>query len=150
MDLNYKQMNTAFLQLCERIESQVPDIKWIDLDYGQLEIPDGLPLAAFPAALLDISYPKTEDVTDTLQMVNISIAVRVAFDATADGTSQQEVRTASLARLDIVQHVHRALQGWGTNNLSTLCRASMTLEKRTDGRKVYRIVYDSSGEDGEA
>lgn len=141
-------MNTAFLQLCERIESQVPDIKWIDLDHGQLEIPEGLAPAAFPAALLDISYPKTEDSGDTAQIVNISIVVRIAFGATAGGTTQQEARTTSLAELEMVQHIHQALQGWETGNLSTLSRTSMTLEKRTDGLKVYRIAYDSSGEDG--
>lgn len=143
-------MKNAFLQLCDRIATQVPEIQWTDLDSGQFETPGELPSVDFPVALIDFSYPSTGDITTTSQQVNISIVVRVGFPANAsmpDTPTPEELRQASLRQLDLIDKLHAALQGWETDTLSPLSRASTHLEKRTDGLKVYRIEYLSASED---
>lgn len=143
-------MKNAFLQLCDRIATQVPEIQWTDLDSGQFETPGGLPSVDFPVVLIDFSYPSTGDITSTSQQVDISIAVRVGFPANAtspNAPTPEEIRQASLGQLGLIDKLHAALQGWETDSLSPLSRASTHLEKRTDGLKVYKIEYLSASED---
>lgn len=134
-------MKTAFLQLCDRITTKVPEIGSVDLDMGQFEISEKRPDLVFPGALVNISYPKAENITDTIQMVDISMVVRVGFDTTAD------VQLPTAGKLDVVNKLHAALQGWGTDCLSPLSRLSVKSEERTDGLCVFRIEYLSAGEE---
>lgn len=139
-------MNTTLFEtICDRLEAEVPALRWIDGDTGQLE--DSRPGLAYPCALIDITYPSCADVDSVDQQINADITVRVAFDPrgpinTAVSTAQ---RTAALSILETLEDVHRALQGYTNDYVySSLSRYSAIRERRTDGRPVYRIVYKTT------
>lgn len=51
-----------FLAVTNHIAVTVPQIKWVDADEGQLYVA-GRPPLAFPACLVDISYPQCESLS---------------------------------------------------------------------------------------
>ena len=68
-----------FTKVSDRIETAVSAIRWIDFDDGILDMQTERPGMAFPACLIDINYPDTEDETGTEQLVNATITLRLAF-----------------------------------------------------------------------
>jgi len=131
-----------FLSISDRITSQVPAFRWIDFDDGILDMQTERPGLAFPACLMDISYPATEDEAGTEQLVNATLTLRVAFKPAGATNSHSPWRAAALAIFDTIDALHTALQGWQDVNLFTkLSRASGIRERRRDGLIVYRIVY---------
>ena len=139
-------MNTTlFKSICDLLESEVPALRWIDGDMGQLE--DGRPGIAYPCALIDITYPSCADVDSVDQQINADISVRVAFDprGATNAAVSTERRDSALSMLDTLEDIHRALQGFTDDYVySSLSRYSALREKRADGRPVYRIVYKTT------
>jgi hypothetical protein len=131
-----------FLSIADRIEAAVPAFRWIDFDDGAIDIQAERPALAFPACLLDISYPDTEDESGTEQLVNAAITLRVAFQPAGATNNHSPVRENALANFDTIAALHTALQGWNDTGLfSKLSRHSALRERRRDGLIVYRITY---------
>lgn len=134
-----------FIDICDRIESEVPELRWIDLDTGDIDIQTERPAVAFPACLIDINYPSCEDQADNEQLVRANIIIRLAFQPQGATNNKSPVRAYVLEIFDMVEKVHAALQGWhNTGAFSTLSRISAFGERRRDGLKVYRLQYQTT------
>lgn len=134
-----------FLDLCTRLEGQVPELRWVDWDEGQLDMQAERPAVAFPACLIDIVYAGCDDLTDTIQLVRANIPLRVAFSASGATNTKSTARNTALAAFAILDKIHEALQGWhNAGSFTILTRTSATREKRRDGLKVYRLNYSTT------
>lgn len=137
-----------FIDICDRIENEVPEFRWIDWDEGQLDMQSERPSLAFPACLVDIIYPSCDDLTNTEQLVKANIILRVAFMPTGATNQKSPVRTSALATFDTIDKLHTKLQGWhNAGAFAPLSRTGATRERRKDGIKVYRISYQTTFED---
>lgn len=135
----------VFTQICNRIENMVTALRWIDWDNGQIDILSGQrPAVAFPACLVDISYPSCDDTSRLGQIVTANVTLRLVFMLTGETNHKSPVRDEALEVFDVVEAVHNALQGWGSDELSNFSRVNATPEKRKDGLKVYRITYQTA------
>lgn len=140
-------MKDFFLSISARLADAVPELRLIDLDKGQTDDPDARQGLEYPAALIDIEFPACEDTAGHDQQCRVQVTVRVVFEAVADETSHITPavwRERSLAILDTVQTVVRALQGFDCGLSSNLSRTSQGSEIRGDGLKVYRIAFSST------
>jgi hypothetical protein len=136
--------------IADRIGAEVSALRWIDLDNGQFESPDR-PSVAFPACLIDMAYPLCEDNGETVQNVTCQVTLRVAFLLTGPtSNTNTEVRSASLAIFQVIEDIHTALQNFYTDQLGSFSRRSVVPERRNDGIKVYRMVYQSVFEEDTA
>ena len=133
-----------FLSICDRLTSQVPALRWVDWDSGQLDIQSERPPVAFPACLVEIEYPQCEEIGAEMQLVTCNVTLRLAFWPQGETSSVSPVREAALAAFDTIGQVHAALQGWSTEALSIFSRLSAKAERRKDGLKVYRVVYQTT------
>ena len=140
-------MKTIYTAVMERLKSQIPALKWIDLDRGQLSQPK--PPVAFPCALVGIKLPKCKSVTDSIQDCEARITVRLAFDTNmrTAGATPEAARSASLAVYDTIADVYAALQGYGTNNFDSLDRVSQGDEPTKNGLFIYKIEFSTTFED---
>ncbi|HAZ00702.1 MAG: hypothetical protein A2W90_14595 [Bacteroidetes bacterium GWF2_42_66] len=137
-----KQIFTA---VCDRLKSQVTELRWIDWDDGQADIINERPQVAFPAALVDIVYPSCEDETDTDQLVKANIIIRLFFEPRGATNTKSPVRATALASFDVIDKVHAAMQGWNNSGaFAHLSRSSATREKRRDGYKAYKLTYGTT------
>lgn len=162
-------MDILFESICNRLANQVPELRWIDWEQGQLEIPaEKLPLF-FPAVLIDIQDIQWSNVGDQMQVGDVTIQVRLCFDIyedlyTVDG-EPNPTRETALERLKLVNKVYKALQGFEggiiqdltehgpmhtipppppvflDNHFNKLNRIRTNSERRDDGYKVITTTF---------
>jgi len=145
-------MKELYLALLLQLKTSVPELKWIDLDSGQLNASERPPLA-YPAALVKINYPSTTKIGGGKQYADVQLTLRLVFDATGSRTSaaiDTAIITNSLAWLDTTDKVYTALQGW--KQIDTLYNESEPFEctsrgqesPRSDGLIVFSLTFTSS------
>lgn len=144
-------MKTIYTAVLNRLNERVPAIRWIDLDFGQLETKSSdRPPVAYPCALITIEMPRCNDVTETIQDCIALVTVRLAFDPLAAGrtagNAPEEVRETALNPYDVISDVYSALQGYETDNFNAFSRQSQGKEKRA-GLFVYKMVFSTEFED---
>lgn len=118
-------------------------IKWVDIDEGQLDVPERPPVA-FPCILLEMGYTAADTHQVRQQRVKATIELRVAFypSGATNSATPKVVRNKSLARFDQLEELHQHLQGWRPEGcLLPLRRERSTPELRGDGLKVYNCTY---------
>lgn len=134
-----------FIAITDHIKTSVPQIKWVDADEAQLNVSVRPPLA-FPACLVDISYPHCETISGGKQHISARVELRVVFNiqGSTNAAAPAMVRERSLARFDTLEALHKALQWWNAGGLfDPLRRISSTPERRADDLKVYKVVYET-------
>lgn len=142
-------MKDIFLQVKDRAK-EITSIRLIDLEKGQMNYER--PPVVFPCILVDIQYPKTQNLNHVIQHVQARIVLRVCFDFTGNTSSDtpDEVLQQSLDYLDVVESVYKKFQGWRNSELNPFTRSSCVPEKRNDAYKVVPIVFNTEFHDRSA
>lgn len=136
-----------FIALCDLLEAQVPEVRWIDADEGQINSQNNRPPVAFPCVLIDMTYPQTEALNAQSEKIRVQFSLRIAFEGYGQTSSvaPEEVRERALERLDILEKIHRTLQWWSyERQINPLRRQRVITERRQDGLKVYNMIYESA------
>lgn len=136
-----------FIALCDLLEAQVPEVRWIDADEGQINSQNNRPPIAFPCVLIDMIYPQTEALNAQSEKIRVQFSLRIAFEGYGQTSSvaPEEVRERALERLDILEKIHRTLQWWSyERQINPLRRQRVITERRQDGLKVYNMIYESA------
>lgn len=134
---------TIILALMQRIQHEVPQIRWVDLDTGQLNIPERPPIA-LPACLVDMEYTACKQLNHRDQQVSVAIRLSIIDDipASTHARAPERIRTQGLAIMDLMQSLHQALQWWDNERMwMPIRRLSVRPQRRSDGLKVYDAVY---------
>lgn len=134
---------TVFTMIADRL-ALVSELKWIDLETGQIDIQGERPAIAYPACMIDIAYPRTDDLSSNQQLVTAQVSLRLVFKCNHATNIYSPKRSEAMAIFDVVDKVHGSLQGWSNESLSQFSRTRAVPEKRRDGLKVYLLVYDTS------
>ena len=142
-------MKNIFESITERLDT-IPELKWVDEDKGQMNFER--PPVLFPAALVDIQLPKTDDLNAKMQNCQVVITVRLCFDfnGSTNTKAPASARAKSLAYYDLAEKVYKKLQGWGTNEFNPLSRKQFLPEKRPDAYKVVAVPFTTSFRDTSA
>lgn len=132
-----------------RICQEVPALRWIDYDEGQLDFSESRPPVAFPCCLIEMVYPDADNLAGnhpSVQRIEVSIVLKIGFNdcASFNVNKPVQVQDTAFARLDLIEEVHRALQGFRTENCAkSFRRRSCRPQKRPDGLKVYEAMYSA-------
>jgi hypothetical protein len=123
----------------------VSDLKYIDLDMGQLEnYAEGFrPPVNFPCVLLDADGFNYSDTSANLQEGEGFLVVRLAVAqwSPTNNLVGDSIRLAGMNFWNIEQKVHEALHGWKDEGFSNLLRRSSNIERRNDNIRVLVIRY---------
>lgn len=141
-------MKTLYNAISKRITDNIPAIKMVDFDMGQLELlaSDVRPPVKFPCALLDIAYQQAVDETETIQQVTARVSIRLAFETPlpTDSLAGASRRNKSLEIIDTVEDVYEMLQGFSDGNFNPLSRVNMTPDNRFAGIKIITTVFQTN------
>ena len=132
--------------LCEQIKNEVPQIKFIDWDTGQLYV-DERPPIDYPACLVDINYAGCRDLTTTEQLVTANIILKLVFRPAGDtnNLTPAYVRSKGLECFDVIEDLQNALQGCELDGtVSVISRVSAVKVVRRDRLQVYTITYNTT------
>src|SRR5438045_2520697 len=68
-----------FADLADQIKTTLPEIKWIDQDFGQLEMFEYKPNVSFPCALVDFVQANYSNLSENGQIGELMIQIRLGF-----------------------------------------------------------------------
>ena len=138
-------MKTIYINIKNRLKTEVTSLKWIDLNKQQMRFDK--PPVTFPACLIDLYAPKTNNITTTLQQGTLLVKINLCFDWTGDRTSNafsDEVAEDSLQYFDTVEEATKALQGFETDEFNELERINVSEPFIRQGYKVIEVSFTSS------
>ncbi len=103
--------NRLLIALQAHLAANVPEIKYVELDFSQLEIYDTRPAVAFPCALIRFTGAYEPRQMKT-QINNFTMQVRLGFDVYGNTSSlvPEAARTAALAYFEVEQKLYLSLQ----------------------------------------
>ncbi len=120
---------------------------------GQLNVAPRPPVA-FPCCLVEMRYVRcTGRTAGSAQRVAAQFTQRVAFHgcgATSSEAPRPRCATGRSNTLDVLERIHTALQWWElrpTDQPHAACERRAR-ERRSDGLRVYAMVYDTEFEEG--
>jgi len=134
-----------------RLESEVPALKYIGQDWGQLSlyVNGDRPPVKFPCALVDIMSGQFTNDGNLVQEGLLQIVISVA-DMTQNVSRKAPIDlTANEMRIyDIIQDIYKALHGWsGGVDYSGFVRTSFGRAIRDDGIRMRTITFTCNWQD---
>jgi hypothetical protein len=137
-----------FLALQERITEEVPEIIYIDMDYGQLESRER-PEVAFPAVLIDFPDWAFTDLSNLVQQAEGTVVLKLATDpfSSTSNITPDTYKEDALNILELEYRLYKAMEGWrpGTG-IGPLGRIRIHSNNRRPGlltlkyNWVYKII----------
>jgi hypothetical protein len=151
-----------YLDLSERIKTEVPEIRWIDQDFGQLERFEYRPEVTFPCALIDFIQANYSNLSQLVQVGEVTVNIRLGFSpfSQAYHAAPTDVKEKALEYYSIEQKVFEAVQGWQPDPpadwildepyAQPFIRVSSTTEQRDNdaiGLRVRVLTFTTGFED---
>lgn len=156
-------MNSPFanlyLSILERLltittgDPAKPVIRYIDLDYSQLEHNER-PAVDFPCVLIDFTDFQFTELSQKAQEATGIIRLKLVTDPydETDSNTPDTYKKAALAILDMEYQIYRKLHGWNpvvavngsgepTQLARPLVRVNVTSDNRRPGLKVRPMAY---------
>lgn len=136
-------MKTIYNEILEKLITDIPELKWIDLDTGQMNFER--PPILFPAALITIQVPRAEDLNRSKQLCQANIIIKLCFDYTGQTSAitPKIDRDRALTYFDLIEKVFKTLQAWHTTEFNPLSRTNVFDEQRPDGYKVAGVSFST-------
>lgn len=135
---------TLLIALQERITSQVPAIRWVDQDFGQMEVEQ--PPVSFPCCLIDFDTFKFEDNGEAEQFADGLVTLRLGFTpfSQTNNITPTEWKEKGLTYYDLEYQLYKALHGWKPESYGYMMRVSAETERREDVIRVRVIRFSCS------
>ncbi len=137
-------MEHLLYDLIEYIGNNMPDIRTIDEDYGQLEMLDdnreSYPLI-FPAILIDAPSADWENMGGFDQKGLCSVSIKLCIDCYDDTHYKSGQTDRILEREQKRRELHNLLQGHRIGESTALIRSSSRFYTYSHGIKVYESTY---------
>jgi len=137
------------LDLENRILSEVPEIKCIGQDLGQLTSSEDHSShnIAFPAVFIEFTDSKYSNLATHHQLGEISLNIQFITETHLQ-MEHQLAQTKNREYLEIENKLHQALQGWSLDYFSDLSRLQIQSENKTDmGLRLRSMIYTTEYED---
>lgn len=103
-----------YLDLQERIKTEVPEIKWIEQDFGQDVFDKWRPNVAFPAVLIDFPDATYENLSGSGQTATVAVTLRLLvapFEQSYED-APLTVREGALEYFELENKLIQAIHGW--------------------------------------
>jgi len=127
-----------FLDLSDLIKLKVPEVKWIDQDFGQLEQFEYRPAVSFPCVLIDFPMAVYSNLAERSQVAEITVQLRIGFSPFSQSNDKAplEVREKALEYYQLEQKLFEAIHGFETEYTQPLIRINAGTEQRLSASDV--------------
>ena len=137
-------MKVVFKKVIELL-GEIAELRFVDLDKGQIDFYETRPAVAFPCALIKIDLPQCENRNAKVQQVRCGVSLRVCFGYLGETTATTPLATrdAALNYFDVIEKIYVKLQGTGNTQINPFTRKSAREENRQDGLKVFTMNFET-------
>lgn len=139
-----------FIELQKKIAADVPEVKWVDLDVGQLESYEVRPKVQFPCVLIDFPGATYSNLSQNVEWWDGNINIKLGFDPFSETSSitPDAVKFQGLEYFEIEHKLYKSLKSFtAAGNIQPMCRISAVTENRDDTFRVRDIAFTSAAED---
>ena len=138
-------MESLLVNLINKIAGELPWVRTVDEDYGQIEALDDenidmYPLT-FPAILIDLPGTEWSDAGDLSQRGVCEVRVRLAIDCYDDTHAGSQTTDRIMQREEKRKALHALLQGYRVSSEGSLIRTRSKFFTFNHGIKVYEATY---------
>ena len=137
-----------FMDMCARLQEAVPELAWIDHDWGQDQA-EVRPMLAYPAALIDFPATDYSGLSGLSQWGEATVTVRLFFESydQSSAAAPRESREAAMGFYETEHRAVEALHGWMPPGgyCQELVRAADSSENRGDiGLRIRRLTFSTA------
>lgn len=145
-------MKEILTNVLDRLAGTVPELMYIDENWGQLDFYKPNAPVKYPAAVIDFEKVYWENMGDLTQNATAVITINIAtlrLSGSSSGVTSQR-RAEAFEIYDIIDKVVHSLHGWApVETCSCLVRSETTKMGVVDGIKKYQLrfscqIYDTS------
>lgn len=139
-------MEEILKKVMQRLKEEVPELKWIDLNIGQMMMEN--PPVDYPCALIDVPRAEYSDASAGMQVGKMVLEIELFFIVRAPSSmaAPAQLREQAFAHYSITQKVYRALQGFSGEYFSKLTRTSAYRNKEYYPRGM-KLLFECSIKD---
>jgi hypothetical protein len=139
-----------YLEIQEKIKNEVPEIRFVEQNFGQYGYDDFRAKVTFPAMLLD--YPNTSysALQGDIQLGAATINIVLLFEPYSQSynLAPEAVKQKALEYYKIEHKVYKALQGWNTDFCTPLVRTDAKSQNRNEiGLRIRELNFTTEFED---
>jgi hypothetical protein len=145
-------MEQLLQDIQNRLLAQVPDLKYVDEDWGQLDYYSPNPPVKFPCALIDIFRADWSNEGKLLQtgLVQVRIILADWRISNSSGAAPAGQKEKAMAVRVLERQIFQALHGWsGSRNYAKLIRQS-SLRVKKEGMRQLETTYATQLTDASA
>jgi hypothetical protein len=138
-------MKQVLNNILERLVNEIPALKYVDENWGQLDYYAPEHPVKHPCALVDIDSVQWDNLGNLCQsgLAQVRITVANMKIGNTSGGAPATQRQKAFEIFDLMGKVHRALHGWAASEHAGSCtRATTRLVRRDDGIKQYEMLFD--------
>lgn len=135
-------MKNLYLELAQKLENALPDIKWIDLWHSQVyNLPDEHPFPT-PALFLAFRSNNMKNTGLNVQQVTAQVDVFLFYETFADTYSGNINQDDALEFLDLMDAINRTLHGSQGTHYSSMSRKSFSPVDTGGSANLYMMTYE--------
>ena len=128
----------------DRIRAEMPWVRWIDLQKGQMDIPAKTYPLPLPCALVDIKQVTWDSYTDLSQLGQTIIAIWLYLDHSGDSLKDTEMEEQSLELMDRMDDVYQKLGDLSGQSFKRLVRSSDQVVSYKPRMVVFRCDFSTT------
>lgn len=141
----------TFLAIQAQIQTQIPEIQFIEHDFGQLDdYSNGRPPVAFPCVLIDFQNWSFENLGNNAQRAEGDVIIKLGYAKHGDThqATPEQWREAAFSYYEIEWKLNKSLHGYTPgDNYGYLTRTGEVKENRPLYVRVKTITYRLAFED---
>lgn len=136
-------MKDLYLKLLELL-GEIPEIKYVDLNFGQLQ--EEKPALSYPAVLISLDANVTDDVSDTIQLMtgNFELLLCVKMLSESNSNAPEPAREKALEYFALSEKIYKKLQGYEDSNFDTFTRKTVRDQNIRKGLKTTAQRFETS------
>jgi hypothetical protein len=147
-------LGNLFVEVQDRLKTNVAALKWIDQQFGQLDgyQPGYRPPVLFPCALIDLAGFTFEDQANGVQIVQgkVIISLSTAPFTNSNQATPTPQKEKALHFYELEHAIHKSLHGWQPAGFNRLLRRTLDKAEREDSLRERILVFDVSYTDSSA
>lgn len=139
-------MKQLLNDILTRIKTEIPAIKYVDEDWGQLDYYSPNPPVQFPAAVVDCINATYTNEGRLIQLGDVQVRIRIADQklTNTSGKAPQGQKDNAFAIYDLLALVHTKLHGWTKDKdaaYTRLIRQSLRRTQQQNGLRIHELIY---------
>ena len=141
---NFKNL---YIELGEKINTDVPEVKWIDLWHNQITFLEDEYAFPTPAIFFSFRSNELEDTGIKVQSINMQIDVYLYYETLADTHRGSLNQQSAFAFLEILDKTFKSLHGSSGVNFNNMRRLSFGTVDTGGAGNLYRSTYEAVVQD---